>query len=79
MWFPRVPVTAHCELVFVWGLPQPPPQPFVAPFQQGRDFAGRFSFQQEGPSDTYQSKKAGGLVVTPTTLGKDDFSREGDL
>lgn len=59
----------------MWGLPQP----FLAPFQQGCDFAGRFSFQQEGPSDTYQSKKPGGLVITSTTLGKDHFSQEGDL
>lgn len=59
----------------MWG----PPQPFLAPFRQGHDFAGRFSSQQKGPSDTSQSKKSEGFVVTPTTLGKDDFSQEGNL
>lgn len=53
-----------------------PPQPPPAPFQQGYDFAGRFSFQKKGSSDSSWSKKSGDFTVTCMMPGKDNVSQE---
>lgn len=55
-----------------------PPQPPPAPFQQGYDFAGTFSFQEKGSSESSWSKKSGDFTGTCTMFGKDNVSQEGN-